>query len=305
MHGSMLSNPHLQILSELAEKISYCAASLAPGAQQDARTFIAAAVKQGRLTHYKVFPPAAQLLLDRQVVGTRDSAQAALDPRQQFLRLCILVAAEQTLQRRSSSPLPPLLHSQQTAQLARIASEKDLAGSWLNLAADLFHKEFGLASERLFAAGAQLVDPNCGVPRSVPFREGFWRSLPKIVPFLRLGGFSPWFQIHTHRFNLENFDERGWETCYRGCQELYQVFPDSLGMFGSSWFYDPVVPEISPRLAYLRDTPLAGGASIHYYSTGGEAIANATATSPSRRKLHEEGKYIPKNYILLWPRAKQ
>ena len=42
-----------------------------------------------------------------------------------------------------------------------------------------------------------------------------------------------------------------------------------------------------------------------YVSTGGDHIDNATSTSPSRRKLYEEGKYMPKSYMLAWGKRAQ
>ena len=45
-----------------------------------------------------------------------------------------------------------------------------------------------------------------------------------------MGGFRPYFQIHTHQFMLDAFNEAGWEECYRCCAELYAVHPEVLGM---------------------------------------------------------------------------
>jgi hypothetical protein len=176
---------------------------------------------------------------------------------------------------------------------------------WLDIDRDLFHKEFGLATLRLYAAGSQLVDYRCAVPRSTVTKEGVGSALPKLLTMAALGGFRPYFQIHTHKFNLAAFHEAGWEECYQCCVELYDVHPDVLGMFGSSWFYNSHLAEISPRLAYLRDTPCNNGAKLMFVVKGGEAIANSTSTSPSRRKLYEEGKYMPTNYMLIWGRTAQ
>jgi hypothetical protein len=120
-----------------------------------------------------------------------------------------------------------------------------------------------------------------------------------------LGGFKPFVQIHTHLSNLADFTEEGWNECYRCCADLYGVRPDLLGMFGSSWFYDPELDVISPRLAYLRDCPMESGANLFFVEAGGSAIGNATATSPSRRRLYEDGKYLPKSYMLVWGRDAQ
>jgi hypothetical protein len=86
---------------------------------------------------------------------------------------------------------------------------------------------------------------------------------------------------------------------------LYALHPDVLGMFGASWFYHPVLDTISPRLSYLRDVPLKGGAHLFFVEEGGAARANSLATSPTRRKLYEEGKYFPTTYMMVWGREAQ
>ena len=76
-------------------------------------------------------------------------------------------------------------------------------------------------------------------------------------------------------------------------------------MFGASWFYDPVLATVSPRLGYLRDVPLNGGAKLFFVEKGGAALANSLSTSPTRRKLYEEGKYVPTTYMMAWGRKAQ
>ena len=122
---------------------------------------------------------------------------------------------------------------------------------------------------------------------------------------MQLGGFKPFIQIHTHLSFLDDFNEEGWNECYRCCADLYRVRPDLLGMYGSSWFYDPALADISPRLDYLREIPVKGGAQLIFVEEGGEALDNALSTSPSRRKLHDEGKYMPRSYMMAWGRQQQ
>jgi hypothetical protein len=62
---------------------------------------------------------------------------------------------------------------------------------------------------------------------------------------------------------------------------------------------------VSPRLGYLRDTPIQGGAHLFFYEEGGSSISNSLSTSPTRRKLYDEGKYMPKSYMLVWGKRPQ
>ncbi len=73
-------------------------------------------------------------------------------------------------------------------------------------------------------------------------------------------------------------------------------------MVGTSWFYDPALPAISPRLAYLQQRPLEAGAFLVRHGRGAIYTERATLTSETRRKLYEEGKYLPVCFSLVWPR---
>jgi len=286
------------LVEEARVAMDNCSETLPQHASTDAERFVHLACNQGRLTHYKIFPAEAIALADsyakrNQIIG------------ETFLKYTILYAISATLQRRTDRALPPILAANQEAHFKRLLSGENFSNDWMRLDRDLFHKEFGLASERLYAAGSQLLDPNCGVPRSIVIRAGV-RQLPQtLLTIVKLGGFSPYIQLHTHKFNLARFNEPGRREMFRGCVELYSLFPDCLGTVGSSWFLDPALHDISPHLDYLLLMPLAGGAHLFYYSANSEAIANATATSKTRRKLFEEGKYLPKNYMLIWGKQAQ
>ena len=268
---------------------------------QDAsiKQFVAVATQVGDLDHYKFFPDAARQIVRDVHLKLGDSDSRA------FLRLVLLQAVFDLSESGKLTTLPPKVSEYQLRHLQRIAGDTCLEDDWLDISHDIFHKEFGLVSLRLFAAGSQLVDIRCGIPRSIIFK-GEASGFPKrLITFAKLGGFKPYLQIHTHKFNLDQFHESGWEECYRCCAELYQLFPNILGMFGASWFYDPALETISPRLAYLRTTPLSGGAKLMFFTTGGDAIGNSLSTSASRRELYEAGKYMPKNYMLIWGKNEQ
>jgi hypothetical protein len=261
--------------------------------------FIAAATNVGDFDDYKVFPEQAHQIVKQVAAAGEEGAARA------FLRAAIAQSVINAVTGEHIKQLPPLVFAYHTRQLARISEDHELDSEWLNLGHDLFHKEFGIATFRLYAAGAQLVDRRCGVPRSYMFKDGVAKSVPHLATMMKLGGFRPYFQIHTHSFMLDLFNEPGWEACYQGCVELYGLYPEVLGMFGASWFYDPAVVQISPRLSYLQSTPLNNGAHAMYVQTGGDAINNSLSTSPSRRKLYDEGNYMPKSYLLVWGKEEQ
>ncbi|KAK0349259.1 hypothetical protein LTR94_033879, partial [Friedmanniomyces endolithicus] len=84
--------------------------------------------------------------------------------------------------------------------------------------------------------------------------------------------------------------------------ELCRLRPELAGMIGSSWFYDPPLTEISPRLAHLRLNPLKGGAFLVHQGPGEIHTARAAAASASRKALIDAGDYTARSWLMVWPR---
>lgn len=249
--------------------------------------------------HYKAFNP------DCLAIVRKINTQYGPEGSKRFLIAVISQVVLNTLAGGSFEKLPPRIINHQLKQFNRILSGLNESADWLDIDSDFFHKEFGLASLRLYAAAAQVVDPNCGLPRSTILKSGVTGAVRGARYILECGGFSPMFQIHTHSMYLDEFDEEGWNECYRCCADLYAIFPEVKGMFGGSWFYDPNLLEISPRLAYLQNVPLDGGAATFFTAKEGAHVQNSIATSPTRRQLYESGRYHPLSYTLVWSKAAQ
>ena len=271
---------------------------LIPDAAPRIARFIDAATTLGPMDHYKIYPAPARAIADEV------AAQHGVETLRRFLRAAIASAIVATMAGARFQNLPPRVAVQQRRHFLRMAGDDSLA-EWLSLDQDLFHKEFGLATLRLYGAGSRLVDFRCGVPRSVMLKQGWKRTLPALWYMARCGGFRPFFQVHTHTFNLDQFNEAGSEELYLCCAELYALHPQVLGMYGSSWFYDPAMARVSPRLCYMIDTPLAGGGTVLFVQHGGEALSNALSKSETRRRMYAESSYMPSIYIVLWEKQAQ
>ncbi|MGJ9418463.1 hypothetical protein ACHAC9_11955 [Massilia sp. CMS3.1] len=222
-----------------------------------------------------------------------------------FLLACLLSAVRSTLRSGRADLLPARVRAHQFRQFERIAAHDDSVLQYCRLEADVFLKELGLATLRLYAGASSVIDPHSGVGRSLLWKAGL-RKLPgRLLFFVRAGGFRPYFEVHVHKLYLDEFNEAGRNECYRCCADLYSLYPDVLGMIGGSWFYDPAVEAISPHLAYLRKVPESGGARVLYVSHDTQAVGNATATSEKRRALHAAGRYRPASWTLVWIRRDQ
>ncbi|MFN7882825.1 MAG: hypothetical protein ACK5PF_07405 [bacterium] len=273
------------------------AARLSPGESERLRCVADSARTVGPLDAYTVVPTSFAEGLN-ELAG--DSSTPAR--RRALFRVIQQLVLDQ-LDSGTFAALPPRCRAEQLIQLRRLATLPDDQAEWLGLNSDILHKELGLASLRLHAAAAQLIDPRCGVPRSLVLKGGVSEVASRAASFASLGGFKPLFQIHTHLSYLDRFDEEGWDECYRVCAELFAVYPACLGMFGASWFYDPNLETISPRLGYLREVPSHGGARLMLMADEGHFVQDAIATSPTRRKLYESGQYKPRSFMLVWGRA--
>lgn len=183
--------------------------------------------------------------------------------------------------------------------------------SYYNYKNDFFLKDLNICSLRLFPAGAQLVQLSLlnwyFILRSIRYGGLNQNSLSK---FLEASSFyltktrkEPLFyEKHLDTRWLRDFSQEGWRKFYVRIAEMLRINTHVQGIFGVSWFYDPYLASISPGLLYLRMIPEKGGAKVFKFGRTGLDISHAIATSQKRRKLYEEGEYMPTAYVLIWLR---
>ena len=126
----------------------------------------------------------------------------------------------------------------------------------------------------------------------------YWRHVRQLLRGQELG---PWLRVHTEPRWLEDWNEAGWDRAYRQCARLLRSRPHLLGLAATAWFYDPQLAYVSPRLRYCRERLLERGAIMLRVGTSAFDIESAIVRSATRRKLYEDGKYVPVSYTLLWP----
>jgi hypothetical protein len=125
-----------------------------------------------------------------------------------------------------------------------------------------------------------------------------------VLAYLKAQGWRRiWLQNHTESRHTEDFNEAGWDRTWVTSAAICKARPGVAGMMGASWFYDPQLEKISPRLAYLRLNPVRGGAFVIHQGPGEIHSQRSGATSPTRRALIESGEYTPRSWLLAWPRS--
>ncbi|MGD0192727.1 MAG: hypothetical protein ABSD74_18465 [Rhizomicrobium sp.] len=168
---------------------------------------------------------------------------------------------------------------------------------------EFFVKDIRFAAGLSVPCGAQIVDLRSVIGYRAALRFLARNPHPKrLIRSARDGFVGPWFRIHTESRYLDEFNEAGWNACYFRIASMLEREPQVLGMAGTSWFYDPQLKTVSPRLSYLRQRPLKGGAVLVRNRTTSYDIQSATAKSSNRRRLYQTGMYRPVSYTLLWPR---
>lgn len=194
-----------------------------------------------------------------------------------------------------------LLYERDLVRIERQLDEQP--DEFYRLGNDAFVKDLAILSHRLIPVGAEYALPESGVPRSLLFRRGpaqFFRCLR--VCMFQCGGFSPYFELHAHVLALEDFNPDGWLDTYMCLAELLELNPAYKGITSSSWFLDPALARVSPRLSYLQEIPSAHGATLLFSGYDASGETGALARSVSRRRLYEKGEYVPAIYTRVWPR---
>lgn len=224
-------------------------------------------------------------------------------------RRAVIATLAQHLPRIVDRSLPRSILELYPRALARLADFLETGGLYDQ---DLFGKDIRFVSGASVDVGAQFLDvlvSSSAMAQAARLRRsaGFIGRLVRVGELgrafdLMAGGEGDWLQIHTDIRNVADFNPDGWDRCYSRIADLLAGRPHIAGMLGISWFYDPQLCEISPRLSYLQHRPLQNGAFRVRLKASALDAQRAGAVSPTRRRLIEAGAYRPVCYALFWPR---
>jgi hypothetical protein len=137
-----------------------------------------------------------------------------------------------------------------------------------------------------------------------PFYAGGVKQFFSYLYFIifKVFGFRPYVTTHTAERTLSHFNEHEMNLVYMRIAELMKLNPQIKGYYRRSWFLDPNLEDISPRLGYLRKVPLQNGAKLFIAGSTKDDLKYALAVSRTRKRLYKEGKYLPTGYSYIWPR---
>ncbi len=167
---------------------------------------------------------------------------------------------------------------------------------------DSFCKDLGICRQRLIPCGFQLIECRAAIPRRWLLKGGILQSLRVANAIARAGGFRPFYNPHTDRRQLQDFNPDGWRRFHLRAAALMRLNPEVRGIMGATWWFDPQVGAISPRLRYLRAEPELAGALYFCLGENEHNTATAIANSPERYRAFEAGRYRPKLFGAIWLR---
>ena len=224
--------------------------------------------------------------------------------RSTYLRLLLIALIESMPERIAAEPVPLSIEVLLCNNVLRIASELEhLPDEAFDLRQDFFVKDISILCLRLLPCGAEMAQVMAGIPRRLLFCGGVSQLVRGLTFFSRkTGGFKPFLSLHLDTRQLEEFTPEGWNRSYLRIADLLEVRPTLKGVFGTAWFYDPAMEEISPHLTYLRRTRVEAGAAGFRLGPTESTRQNALARSAKRRALFEAGEYMPVSYYIIWPR---
>jgi hypothetical protein len=251
---------------------------------------------RGRAAHHRL-PPALVAAEAGWRARSKRDAQAAL--------LALLFRLAQGFEAAfAASGLPEATRPYFHDAFARMADYWPAQDDALRLTNNAFVKDLSIAALRLVPAAARVVDP-CGA-----FPLGFLPTLgaaaPRAAAYLARDcrGTRPLVALHVHDLAVDYFSREGFVECLGVCAALLAADPRLKGVVGSSWFYDPRLGAVSPKLAYLHELPAAHGAFFARGRTDAETVSLALRRSPSRRAAHAAGRYQPQRWWLIWSRRR-
>lgn len=218
--------------------------------------------------------------------------------RRDFSRALVARLARSTMTLAAGLALTPKIVERTRAWLPRLADfleGQEQGDYWFP--GDWLCKDYRFVTMMTVPCGAQVVDLDDGVGPKTALKLALRHPAAGMRAWRQ-----PWFRPHTEGRYLDEFNDAGWQDCYREIARLLERHPQIRGMAATSWFYDPALGEISPRLDYLRRLPMDHGALLVRHGTTPFDIHSATATSASRRALHEAGNYDPVCCSILWER---
>lgn len=219
-----------------------------------------------------------------------------------FERVVLLRALRANLGHLATYPVSDSVKRLYGDEVRFLAASAPSAIGRVDLTKNVFAGLAKVATLRRFPAG-QMTWEVSGIPRSwlpkVPVQH-----MPRVLEYLwKLGGLAPAFVPHLSATRkdrvalVERETNRSW---YRMAQSM-QLQPEIRGLVASSWLHSPDTMQATPHMIAFSRAPLENGALVVRHHRA-DLECGVFYRSPERKKLYEEGRFVPTHGLVIWPR---
>ncbi len=223
-----------------------------------------------------------------------------------YHQLLLLTSISKAEDRLESEELPTDVKALYRSNFARIITDIESNNTeCYTYSHSRFRKDLPTCTMRMIPVGARKIHMS-RIPRVLLFTGGIKQLITaSMLVGFTLRGFSPFYAMHSDLDDpdlMAEFNPAGFKRTLIRIAKIIEKDKRVKGVFGYSWFYDPQLANVSPNLAYLRNEFTDHGGESFRIGPSAQAIKDAIQKSPTRRKLHKEGKYVPTDYVVIWPR---
>lgn len=119
----------------------------------------------------------------------------------------------------------------------------------------------------------------------------------------RLRGFKPVWQTHLQRQPRSvHLTEEAFVRAHLEIARALRRHPQIRGIASTSWYYDPEIAAVSPRLGFVHELLEANGCFVFEIPCDDAMRASALYGSRSRQQAYADGSYSPRAFARLWGR---
>jgi len=221
-----------------------------------------------------------------------------------YHRLVLAFLIRKADQQLENTDLPTDIEQMYLNWFNRVLSDLEIqSDNYYSYNEDLFLKDLAVCSLRMKpVGGAWTIDIESVSKRALTANGP--RKYVNNVAFhlLKQKGLKPYYVIHTFDRYIMRFTAEEMEKAYIRIAGLMRLDPKIKGIYRGSWFLDPEIDRVSPRLAYLRRIPFENGARLFRIKTRELDTQRAIFNSPERKKLYRNREYKPARWAYVWPR---
>ncbi|KKO46887.1 hypothetical protein WG68_02815 [Arsukibacterium ikkense] len=163
---------------------------------------------------------------------------------------------------------------------------------------DKFIKDIGLLAGSLLPCAERVVEPYSAIQRSLVYSNGAAQGWRFIRALVAASGNKPLCRLHVHLAEIDSLTATGWRLTCQQLAELLLLNPQLKGVVGASWFYDPALSKVSPKLAFISEL-LSEIQASWFFSHTETAQSGALIRSSKRQQAFANGQYQPRNYVIF------